>query len=120
MLTGSLIGLCYIYLISHPFVQVELFGEPLSGSTWATAELQKTRSGTDARGNKTRGYRIGHFDILAACVFNQTGQWRYRFIRARQLEARPDQPDTLAVMQRVQYEDRNGWSSDLRVHAKIT
>ena len=83
------------------------------GSGFATVELQKTRNGVDAQGNKTRGYRMDHFDVLAACTFNQTGQWTYRFIRSRRLLARTGSPDILVVMQQVPYVDGDGWSGDL-------
>jgi hypothetical protein len=36
-------------------------------------EIQKTRNSKD--GTNTRSYRIDYFDILAVCMFNQTGEW---------------------------------------------
>ncbi len=27
-----------------------------------------------------RGYKVDEFDILAACLFNQTGEWKYLFL----------------------------------------
>lgn len=85
----------------------------LGGPGYGTVELQKTRGGTDAHGNMTRGYRFDHFDVIGACLFNQTGQWQFRFLLARRLERRPDSADHLVVMQRVEYEDMRGWTSDL-------
>lgn len=39
-------------------------------------ELQKTRGGTDPRtGERTRYYRPDEFDVVAVCLFNQTGTW---------------------------------------------
>ena len=48
-------------------------------------EIQKTRGGRDKEGQKTRGYMTDYFDLLAACTFNQTGEWTFRFIAARRL-----------------------------------
>src|SRR5437879_4035503 len=36
-------------------------------------EIQKTRSRIG--GGPKRGYRVDEFQILAACLFNQTGRW---------------------------------------------
>jgi len=38
-------------------------------------ETQKTRSGQDSSGEKTRPYRFGEFDILAVCLYPSTGRW---------------------------------------------
>ena len=67
-------------------------GDGHAGDNWATVELQKTRGGLDAQGRKTRGYRVGHFDILGACLFNQTGKWAFRFVQAQDLARRPAIP----------------------------
>jgi hypothetical protein len=64
-------------------------------------EIQKTRGGRDKEGRKTRGYLVDYFDVLAACTFNQTGKWRFRFIAARRLARRDDNPQVLKVMQPV-------------------
>lgn len=64
-------------------------------------EIQKTRGGLDKKGQKTRGYLADYFDLLAACTFNQTGEWRFRFIAARRLARRDDDPKVLKVMQPV-------------------
>ncbi len=64
-------------------------------------EIQKTRGGRDRQGRKTRGYLADHFDVLAVCTFNQTGEWKFRFIAARQLARREDDPQVLKVMQPV-------------------
>jgi hypothetical protein len=40
-------------------------------------EIQKTRS--QIGGGPSRGYKADEFDVLAACLFNQTGQWAYLF-----------------------------------------
>lgn len=64
-------------------------------------EIQKTRGGVDKKGRKTRGYFADQFDLLAVCTFNQTGEWKFRFIAARRLELRNDDPTVLKVMQPV-------------------
>ena len=64
-------------------------------------EIQKTRGGLDKMGRKTRGYLADYFDVLGACTFNQTGEWKFRFIAARWLARRDDDPQVLKVMQPV-------------------
>ena len=62
-------------------------------------ELQKTRNSKD--GTPTRGYRIDEFDILAACLFNQTHEWEYLYVATHRLALRPNMADFLVIMQRV-------------------
>jgi hypothetical protein len=76
-------------------------------------EIQKTRNGIDAQGRKTRGYRKDHFDILGACLFNQTGNWEYRFAESWVLATRAADPDILEVYQPVVYAGDSVWSLDL-------
>ncbi len=64
-------------------------------------EIQKTSGGRDRTGRKTRGYLADYFDVLAACTFNQTREWKFRFIAARWLARRDDDPEVLKVMQPV-------------------
>lgn len=66
----------------------------------AKVELQKTRNSKD--GELTRGHRTGEFEVLAACMFNQTGNWEFLFIATRKLAMRPEPfTDFLQIMQRV-------------------
>ena len=59
-------------------------------------EIQKTRTGIDPKtGKNTRGYPVDHFDVLAACLFNQTGRWEYLFAASRRLNRRGDDPGLL-------------------------
>lgn len=74
-------------------------------------EIQRTRNSKD--GSNTRSYRVDHFDILAACTFNQTGKWDFRFIRADDLEVVSDNPELLKIMQRVPTEIVDPWKKDL-------
>jgi hypothetical protein len=94
------------------------FADHLSG----IVEIQKTRNGIDAQGNRTRGYRKDHFDLLAACLFNQGGHWDFRFARSANLATRPSDPDILEVYQPVVYAGNAVWSQDLEaiVRAALT
>jgi hypothetical protein len=76
-------------------------------------EIQKTRGGRDKSGRKTRGYMSNYFDVLAACTFNQTGDWRFRFIAANRLACREDDPQILKTMQPVPLAGEDeGWFDD--------
>ncbi len=49
-------------------------------------ETQKTRTGNDGGGEKTRPYRYGEFDILAVSMQPSTGKWdRYMYTLGRWL-----------------------------------
>lgn len=85
----------------------------LSGPGWGTVELQKTRNGVDGEGKKTRGYLRDHFDVLGACLFNQTGRWEYRFAESKDLAVRAKDASVLEVFQRVDYHPGQVWRSDL-------
>lgn len=74
-------------------------------------EIQKTRNSKD--GTNTRSYRIDYFDILAVCMFNQTGEWRFVFIKSSDLEVVPENPNLLKIMQRVPTEIEGPWKTDL-------
>lgn len=68
-----------------------------SGTGPLRAETQKTRA---SRGDPlSRYYRVDHFEIIAACLFNATGNWDYAFARSKDLLKLPDNPDYLATMQ---------------------
>jgi hypothetical protein len=47
-------------------------------------EVQKTRSG-EKKGQKTRPYRFGDFDILAVNLHPTTGDWKRFVYTVRQL-----------------------------------
>ena len=70
-----------------------------SGAGPLRAETQKTRA---SRGDPmSRYYRVDHFEIIAACLFNATGRWDYVFARSDDLLKLPDNPDYLATMQPI-------------------
>lgn len=74
-------------------------------------EIQKTRS--QIGGVPARGYKADEFDILAACLFNQTGQWSYLFSSTTNLQRRTKHPDYLVVMQKVPYIAQGHWHERL-------
>ncbi len=61
-------------------------------------ETQKTRRGSEAG---SRYYRYDQFEILAACLYQVTGEWSYLFARMRDLAPHPSFPDRLYTMQRI-------------------
>ncbi|MBF6569982.1 MAG: hypothetical protein IVW54_14025 [Candidatus Binataceae bacterium] len=85
-------------------------------------EIQKTRGGRDVAGRPTRGYLATHFDVLAVCTFNHTGNWGFRFIAAKNLALRDGDVGTLKVMQEVSLDGENGpWLDNfLEVAAKVS
>lgn len=85
----------------------------LVGDGWGTVELQKTRNGVDASGQKTRGYQKDHFDLLGVCLFNQTGQWTYCFADSSHLSVRTTDANILEIYQRVTYTGNDVWKTDL-------
>jgi hypothetical protein len=74
-------------------------------------EIQRTRNSKD--GSNTRSYRVGYFDILAVCAFNQTGKWDFMFIRASDLAVVENNPNFLKIMQRVPTDIKDPWKKDL-------
>jgi hypothetical protein len=74
-------------------------------------EIQKTRNAIG--GGPSRGYRLGHFDMLAACLFNHTGQWAYLYIPAVLLKRREKAPDFLEIMQPVPKIKQSPWQESL-------
>lgn len=82
----------------------------VSRSGWRI-EIQKTRN--QIGGGPARGYRADEFDILAACLFNQSGQWKYLFCLSENLERRPEHPDYLVIMQKVPERAAGHWHEDL-------
>lgn len=74
-------------------------------------EIQKTRNSKD--GANTRSYRLGQFDLLAACLFNETGRWEYLFTRTVDLARAGEHTDLLKTMQDVAIEPEGCWTPDL-------
>ncbi|HEV2949557.1 MAG TPA: hypothetical protein VGX70_19425 [Gemmataceae bacterium] len=74
-------------------------------------EIQKTRS--QIGGGPVRGYRFNEFQVLAACLFNQTGRWEYLFTASVNLARRPEWADYLVIMQRVPYSAEGHWKATI-------
>ena len=74
-------------------------------------ELQKTRNAI--AGGPSRGYKLDEFDILATCLFNQSGKWEFLFAPTKTLARRPDHPDYLVIMQKVPYIATGVWKGTL-------
>ena len=74
-------------------------------------EIQKTRN--QIGGGPARGYRVDEFDILAACLFNQSGQWSHLYSTAANLKRRPLHPDYLVIMQKVPKSASGHWQANL-------
>jgi hypothetical protein len=75
-------------------------------------ELQKTRNAI--AGGPSRGYKNDEFDVLAVCLFNQSGSWDFLFADTKRLEVRPKHPDYLVIMQKVPYVATGVWKGTLR------
>jgi hypothetical protein len=84
--------------------------QPVSQTSWKV-EIQKTRN--QLSGGPKRGYKADEFDILAACLFNQTGQWEYLYISTASLMTRPLHPDYLEIMQPVPPTAQGNWKSTI-------
>src|SRR5205807_1266468 len=74
-------------------------------------ELQKTRE--QIGGGPIRGYRADEYDILAACLFNQTGEWKYLYSSTAKLPRRPKHPDYLVVKPKVPFQAQGHWHERL-------
>lgn len=86
-----------------------------SGTQYANpyrVEVQKTRN--PMTGEPTRGYRFDEFELLAACTFNQSGEWDYFYAAARDLPRRPNLPEFLVIMQRVPTSPQGCWRGQLK------
>jgi len=75
-------------------------------------ETQKTREQKGQKG--TRWYKVTEFDIVAACLFNQTGEWKYLFARTADLAKHPKNHVCLNTMQRVPVTAKDPWKTTLR------
>lgn len=82
-------------------------------------EIQKTRNAIG--GGPARGYKVDEFDVLAACLFNQTHEWTYLFASTASLARREHEPQFLQIMQLVPTAVTTPWSTNLvSVLASIT
>lgn len=80
-------------------------------------ELQKTRNSKD--GTNTRGYRCDEFDVIAVCLFNQTGRWEYVLAPISKLARRIKAPDFLEIYHPVPLTPSGHWGGDLLEVLKV-
>jgi len=59
-----------------------------------TVDFMRTRY-AKTQGPEGRFYAPSEFQVLAACLYNQTGRWDFRFISTSKLSRHPDHPDRL-------------------------
>lgn len=75
-------------------------------------ETQKTRTGNDEDGEKTRPYRYGEFDVLAVSMQPSTGRWdRYMYTLGRWLLPGKGENE-MATMQPVAMTANEFWTDD--------
>lgn len=76
-------------------------------------EVQKTRSG-ERKGENTRPYRFGDFDILAVNLHPATGDWeRFVFTVGNWLLPRTKAPNLIEIFQPVPITPDDYWTDDL-------
>lgn len=75
-------------------------------------ELQKTRHQLSGQAH-LRGYPANKFDILAACLFNQTGKWEYLFVATKDLVRVSEHLDYLDIWIKVPYLPGGVWKGTL-------
>ncbi|HET7478339.1 MAG TPA: hypothetical protein VFJ72_02360 [Rubrobacteraceae bacterium] len=79
-----------------------------------TVDFQRTRAPKEAP--HLRYYHEDEFELLAACTFNRSGRWEFRFIRTAVLDRRMA-PHNDRFLNRVYVDDSASygkkWSSDL-------
>jgi hypothetical protein len=89
-------------------------------------ETQRTRGGLDNKGEKTRPYRFGEFDILAVALHPSTSNWSdFVYTVADWLIPDPKQRHLLLKFQPVSAAENEDWTTDflkcvgwLRSHQK--
>jgi hypothetical protein len=74
-------------------------------------DFQRTRNPIDRKWE--RYYLPDEFQIVAACLWNRTGRWEYRFAATADLPRHPQYPDRLATSQTVQLEEGPLWTASL-------
>lgn len=75
-------------------------------------ETQKTRTGNDGGGQKTRPYRYGDFDVLAVSMQPSTGKWdRYMYTLGRWLLPGKGENE-MATLQPVAMAPNEFWTDD--------
>jgi hypothetical protein len=64
-------------------------------TTPITIDFQRTRNSTDENGDtkRNRYYRIGEIDIIGACLFSRTMEWKFMYAKSESLEIHAKYPD---------------------------
>lgn len=76
-------------------------------------ETQRTRGGKDAKGNSTRPYKFGEFDILGVCLHPSTHCWTdFMFTVANWLIPDPNNPSLILKYQPVPIKENREWTTD--------
>jgi hypothetical protein len=57
---------------------------------------------------------VTEFDLVAACLFNQTKEWNYYFVRTVDLARHPKEPDCLKTMQKVPVTPTGVWKATIQ------
>ena len=79
-------------------------------------ETDKSRKGTDAQGNQTRGYMFGSFDILAVSMFPSSQDWsKFLFTVDRWLLPKPTKAAWMHKYQPVPPAPNDDWTDDFTV-----
>jgi len=77
-----------------------------------TIDFQRTRNSTDGDGDtrRNRFYRVGEIDLVGACLFSRTMEWKFLYAKAENFDRHERYPDRYS--NRLQL--RPGiWTSDL-------
>lgn len=77
-----------------------------------TIDFQRTRNSTDEEGGtrRNRYYRIGEIDIVAACLFSRTMEWRFLYAKAKEFQRHSQYSDRYSNRLKLA---PGVWTSDL-------
>lgn len=106
----------------HPDFQVVYAGRPflveckmvekMKGAREAiTIDFQRTRN--QKEGPEKRFYEPGEFEVVAACLWNRTRRWEFRFAPTAKLTPHPRYPGRLSNRQVVSPGETEVWTSSL-------
>ena len=88
--------------------------EPTGKNKSITVDFWKTRY-QKTKGPISRFYHESEFQILAACIFNRSGRWQFRFIRTDALPRHPEDPHYFSNRVSLETDTSYGhqWQDDL-------
>ncbi len=81
-------------------------------ATNITIDFQKTRNQRE-EGPEGRFYPVNHFSVIAACLWNRTGQWNFVYAPTATLPHHPSFPDRLWQKLTVDVNGSDRWRADL-------